>query len=180
MSLFGISNSSIHGIDYTCKNCRKVISRVKYTEHNGKEKIAKWRNHNRDKVRAINKKHRQSRTKEKIAIHNLRSRLSCLIREFSCGKNRRWKIRELIGCPPEFFKQYIESLFINEMTWENYGSRNWHLDHILPCASFDLSNHDEVIKCFHYTNLQPLWWYDNISKHAKLNWHEAKSVHTAA
>lgn len=52
------------------------------------------------------------------------------------------------------------------MTWANYGE--WHIDHILPCASFNLSDYKEQQKCFHYTNLQPLWAVDNYKKHDKI------------
>jgi len=52
------------------------------------------------------------------------------------------------------------------MTWSNYG-KGWHIDHIKPCASFDLSNPEQQKICFHYTNLQPLWAIDNIKKGAK-------------
>ncbi|AGD92421.1 intron encoded hypothetical protein [Megavirus lba] len=41
------------------------------------------------------------------------------------------------------------------MTWENHGSY-WHFDHVKPCASFDLSNDDEILKCYNWTNYQPL------------------------
>lgn len=43
------------------------------------------------------------------------------------------------------------------MTWENHKHCGWHLDHIIPCSSFDLSDPEQQNKCFHYTNLQPLW-----------------------
>ena len=51
------------------------------------------------------------------------------------------------------------------MSWGNYGK--WHVDHIRPCASFNLVNEEEQKKCFHYTNLQPLWAKDNLSKGSK-------------
>ncbi len=52
------------------------------------------------------------------------------------------------------------------MSWENYGK--WHVDHILPCASFDLGKPEEQFKCFNYKNLQPLWATDNLKKQAKI------------
>lgn len=51
------------------------------------------------------------------------------------------------------------------MSWSNYGK--WHIDHIIPCAAFDLSDEFEQRACFHYSNLQPLWAYDNIGKSDK-------------
>ena len=63
---------------------------------------------------------------------------------------------------------YIEKLFVDGMSWDNYGPTGWHIDHIKPCASFDLTNQDEQRQCFHYTNLQPLWAADNIRKGAKM------------
>lgn len=51
------------------------------------------------------------------------------------------------------------------MSWENYGK--WHVDHIRPCASFNLADEEEQRVCFHYTNLQPLWGHDNCSKNNK-------------
>ena len=49
------------------------------------------------------------------------------------------------------------------MTWENHG-KIWEIDHILPCASFDLTILEEQKKCFHYTNMQPLFTTTEIAK----------------
>lgn len=63
---------------------------------------------------------------------------------------------KLLGCEIEFFKQYLESLFLPEFTWDNHGIV-WEIDHTKPCASFNLLIEDEQQKCFHYTNLKPLF-----------------------
>ena len=69
---------------------------------------------------------------------------------------------EYVGCDAETLRKHLESQFLPLMTWENQGE--WHIDHRKPCASFDLSIESERHKCFHYTNLQPLWGPDNMSK----------------
>ena len=74
---------------------------------------------------------------------------------------------KLIGCSIEQLKQHLESKFKLDMSWNNYGIYGWHIDHIKPCASFDLSKPSEQRKCFHYTNLQPLWAIDNLKKGMK-------------
>ncbi len=77
----------------------------------------------------------------------------------------------LVGCSIDFLKQLLESQFKSRMSWDNYGRgfngkgmQEWHIDHIKPCASFDLSKPEEQLKCFHYTNLQPLWATENLIK----------------
>jgi hypothetical protein len=69
---------------------------------------------------------------------------------------------EMLGCSLEYFKQYLEERFQPGMSWENRD--RWHIDHILPCASFDLADTEQQRKCFHYTNMQPLWAGDNMKK----------------
>ena len=72
---------------------------------------------------------------------------------------------KLIGCSIEELKQYLGKQFTEGMSWQNYGK--WHIDHIRPCASFDLKKLNEQKKCFHYSNLQPLWAKDNLCKGAR-------------
>jgi hypothetical protein len=97
-----------------------------------------------------------------------------LIRKY---KNRiRKKVRDIIkekygtgysillGCSTAEFKSYIENQFKRGMSWDNYSLEGWHLDHIMPLASFNLENPEEVKKAFHFTNYQPLWAQENLYK----------------
>ena len=70
----------------------------------------------------------------------------------------------LIGCDIEYLMYYLQCQFIKGMNWNNYGK--WHIDHIRPCYTFDLSKEIEQQQCFHYANLRPLW--------AKENWNRGK------
>ena len=80
------------------------------------------------------------------------------------------KSKECLGCDHDHLKKHIESQFIEGMTWENHGTHGWHIDHIIPLSVFDLSNHEDQRKAFHYTNLRPLWWQDNIAKWKHLDY----------
>lgn len=82
------------------------------------------------------------------------------------GNVKSVKTEELIGCSIECLKAHLQSHFSTGMSWDNYGK--WHVDHIRPCAMFDMSSEDEQRKCFHYTNLQPMWREDNLRKSDKL------------
>jgi len=105
---------------------------------------------------------------------NLRSRfLQAVKKEYkhsSCMK--------LLGCSVPEFKKYIEDKFTTGMSWDNHGIKGWHYDHIVPCASFDQSDIEQQMKCWHYTNFQPLWWYDNLIKSDKNE--EARATTTPA
>jgi hypothetical protein len=73
---------------------------------------------------------------------------------------------DLLGIDIKGLWKHLKSKFKPGMTKENHGL--WHIDHIIPCASFDLTKKKQQVKCFHYTNLQPLWAYQNLSKGAKV------------
>lgn len=100
-------------------------------------------------------------------ISNMRTAVYLkLTRKYKTNANLR--TFDLIGCSIEELKQNLELKFKNGMTWDNYGIRGWHVDHIYPVSKFNLSDINEAKKAFHYTNLQPLWWRDNISKGNKI------------
>jgi hypothetical protein len=107
---------------------------------------------------------RRSDPSQRIGI-SLRERLRSALRAQGLRKRRNttW---DLVGCGREEARTHLESQFTPGMTWENYGQ--WHIDHIRPCASFDLTDPEQQKECFHYTNLQPLWAEENIKKGARL------------
>lgn len=126
-----------------------------------------WREDNRDRINAI------CRTKRKInpqyaLKNNLRCRMNAALRNI--GLKRDKPLEALIGCTIQELCAHLESKFTDGMTWANRGhtGRVWQIDHIRPCASFDLTDPVQRAACFHYTNLQPLWAFDNLSKGAKV------------
>lgn len=79
-------------------------------------------------------------------------------------KGKRVSSIKDLGCTLDELKIYIESKFLPGMTWENWTIFGWHLDHIRPLSSFNWDDPEEQKKAVHYTNLQPLWAFDNLSK----------------
>ena len=84
------------------------------------------------------------------------------------SSNKAYSTIELLGCTVKECREYLEKQFKEGMTWENHSKNGWHIDHILPCASFDLNDPEQQKKCFHYTNLQPLWAEENRLKRDKI------------
>lgn len=92
--------------------------------------------------------------------HVLRARLRHALR----GVAKASSAKRLVGCTISELRAHLEQQFKDGMTWENYG--DWHIDHIKPCAAFNLTDPKQQRECFHYTNLQPLWAVDNFRKGA--------------
>lgn len=164
----------------SCKQCDneklKVWKRendydkLQYQKHRDKKlahvRAYRQRSDYRDKANAWGK---QWRKKQKAInptykiIHNLRRR--CLLALH--GHYKAETTLNLIGCTSDELKRHLESLWQEGMSWDNYGLHGWHIDHIKPLSSFDLSLEEEQKKAFHYTNLQPLWAKDNLIKSNK-------------
>ena len=97
-------------------------------------------------------------------IDNMSSRVIKELKKLNLEKT--FKYKDLFGCDSITLKLHLEKNFKINMTWDNYG--DWQVDHILPVFSFNLANDDEMKKCFHYSNLQPLWKEENREKWYKI------------
>ncbi len=131
-----------------------------------KQCLVEWRKENRTSIQSSNTKYEKNRKLVDVEfklLKTLRSRLGNAINRQNSHKNNT--TIKLLGCSVSFLKGYLEAKFKEGMTWENHGE--WHIDHIKPCSSFNLLDEEEQQKCFHYTNLQPLWAADNLSKGCK-------------
>lgn len=80
------------------------------------------------------------------------------------GTQKKNGVMSYLGCSPKELVAYIEGQFQPGMTWQNRGVFGWHIDHIMPCAWFDLSREDHVKVCFNHKNLRPLWHMENCLK----------------
>lgn len=99
----------------------------------------------------------------------LSKRMVVALRRVTGGQRKTHRTIAMLGCTIPALMQHLESKFWTGMSWDNYGAL-WHIDHIRPCASYDLSDQAQQLLCFHYTNLQPLWGSDNIRKGSRLDW----------
>lgn len=158
---------------YYWNNKEKETERVKkYREKqkriNNKEKPEKikniyvpWRVKNKE---VFNQKRRE-RYKTNVIFRlsqNIRNRMNTFISSNNFSKNG--KTFELIGCSQIELKIYLENKFLPGMSWDNKGE--WHIDHIIPLSL--AKTEEETYKLCHYTNLQPLWANDNLTKGKKL------------
>lgn len=83
------------------------------------------------------------------------------------GNYKRGSAIKNLGCSINFLVKYLEERFSAGMSWDNYGRYGWHIDHIKPLSSFDLTDTAQIDLACHYTNLQPLWASDNLKKSNK-------------
>jgi len=165
--------SNKDGLYPTCKDCKrkqdrkrykanrkKIIARVKsnYDPEKKSEYDKDYRTKNKTRIQAYQNKWYNDRYHSDPSF-NMQQRLRTRTRNALNGLYKSAPTLELLGCTAEHARFHIESQFTDGMTWDNI-----HIDHIQPCASFDLTNPTEQRKCFHYTNLQPLLVEDNLRK----------------
>ena len=151
------------------ENTRKQKEYYKNNKEVIKEKSRKYEKENREK---INKRRRVWYPKSKK--NNIQFRLSERLRhrlyQALKGNVKNGSAVHDLGCTLEKLKTHLENQFQEGMAWENWKHDGWHIDHIKPLNSFDLTDREQFLEACHYTNLQPLWWYDNIEKSDKIDW----------
>lgn len=175
---------SSDGLRSNCKMCQnknstnwRISNPEKYKEKQERfltknpgisyEYSKKWKEKNKEYIRAYSSKKMRERYNEdplyKIQI-NYRNRLKDIFRIKGLSKNKG--SIDYLGCDLNSFKEHIEKQFSDGMSWDNKGFYGWHIDHIIPLSS--AKTREDLIKLFHYTNLQPLWWKDNFTKGSKI------------
>lgn len=165
---FGKLKCSKDGLNTKCKKCNSKRS-LKYQNENDKERAKKYREENGEKIRALYRrwlKEKRTTNPTYAFLLRIRSRLYWYFK----NNNMNYKINkddmEMIGCSPTDLKLHLENQFVDGMSWENYGHKGWHIDHIIPLSSAKTVK--EVLTLNHYTNLQPLWATDNHKKGNKI------------
>jgi hypothetical protein len=127
--------------------------------------ILRWRAAHKEQIREWYRERSARKQKEDVGWRLgrcLRKRIWDAVRGIS---KKADSTQALIGCSAEELKRHLQIRFRPGMSWDNYGE--WHIDHIRPCASFDLTDPEQQRACFNFKNLQPLWAKDNLSKGAK-------------
>jgi hypothetical protein len=142
--------SAADGLSYYCKSCLQTNDKGYYKK-------------NHAKCIQAGVKYTRNRRKTDITFR-LRALLNNRTRIAITSNLKQSSTIKLLGCTILQARKYIESQFKPGMNWSNHSLTGWHIDHKLPCAAFDLTKESEQRKCFHYTNLQPLWAHENLSK----------------
>jgi hypothetical protein len=148
---------------YVAANADKIKEQRKGRK-NCPIKRAKWLSDNLGYMTKYNREYTLRRYYED-PVFRLKLTERTRIRQGLGGATKTARTTHLLGCSWEEFRKHLESLFVEGMTWGNMWQ--WHIDHIRPLASFDLTKEEDQRAAFHFSNHQPLWAVDNLRKGAK-------------
>jgi len=144
--------------DYYSNNKDKIKANIEVNKEEIRIKKQKYYQNNKDRLNRSHKLYLDSNISAKIAAR-IRTRIWIAIKNKSCS------LPEYLGCSLDDLVLHLELKFTDNMSWNNYGK--WHIDHIKPLILFDLTDIDQLKQACHYSNLQPLWGKDNVSKGAR-------------
>lgn len=157
------------------KNKHKVkLQKQKYFSDPNKREMrksyeTKWRK--TEKYKSYQREYARKRRSTDLnyaLAHRMRNRIRTALLRRCRNARKVSSTTDYLGCDWDFLKNYIESKFTEGMSWERFFNQEIHIDHVKACSRFDLSLKSERSQCFHYTNLQPLWAKDNLSKSNKI------------
>ena len=163
------------------KNREQLLAKDQRWRNSTKEQRAIWRQNNKEKIKNCQqswyfKNKDLLLTKQRERNQKLRANkdplfkitISLRSRLHKALKNKGYKkckhTMELLGCSIEEARKHIEAQWLPGMSWYNHTLKGWHIDHIKPINTFDLTDPEQQKQCFHYSNLRPLWAADNLSR----------------
>ena len=181
------------GKESKCKECRSICNkdnkeyRREYMKsYRESEKGKEYYTQNKESINAKSRQYhkdnksqilRQKKIYERIQLstnpnYRISKNLRCRTRQALNGISKSKSTMELLGCNIDEFKTHLQETAINngylDFNINNYSSDEYHIDHIIPCASFDLTDSEQQKRCFHYSNQQILTSYENLSKSDKV------------
>lgn len=133
---------------------------------------------NKSRIMAADKKYRKAnphiasarskRKRQENVVFAITGRLRCRVRNALAGRGteKAASTFALIGCSPDALALWLERQFESGMNWDNRSK--WHIDHIIPCNAFDMTDPSQQEVAFHFSNLRPLWAKKNTVKRDKL------------
>lgn len=148
---------------YKACNKNKVRHSGKLYKQKNADKIRQYNIDNAEHIREYRNLYVQRKLKSDPKfklMFSCRKRIRGFLQSRGMKKNKR--THEILGCSWDALKLHLETQFKDGMTWSNHGIRGWHIDHIIPLAS--AKSDIDIYKLCHYTNLQPLWWKENLQK----------------
>jgi len=176
------NKSTKDGLHKQCKNCIRKKYELNMQDPEFRKRKCKaskeWVNNNKERRKEYDKKRNKIKTikisiqkpsfKPRTESQKISSYYRRRLREMLDGKRYSKTVLKYLGCSIEEFKIYMESMFMEGMNWSNRGYTGWHIDHKIPCCNFNMKKEEDLMVCFHYTNMQPLWAEDNMKKHTKI------------
>lgn len=151
----------------SCKPCYSAKVMVNYRSNRARRltKMKEWKEKNHEIYKLLRRNYDKERSVRDPVFKLTRLLRTRLNRALKGMYKTGSAVRDL-GCSIVEFKLYLEKQFMPGMSWDNHG--DWHIDHKIPLAAFDLTNPSELGRAVHYTNLQPLWARDNQRKGATI------------
>ena len=156
-----------YGKQYYQENRGGAITRVRRYRQNHKAETAERKKQYFQEHKLASATYKRERRVNDVD-YKLRYNLGNKIRQSIRGNKEHKHSADLLGCTIFEVREHLEGQFQPGMTWNNWSLRGWHIDHIIPLGSFDLTDPEQQRRAFHYTNLQPLWAADNIRKSNKI------------